>query len=296
MRVLLATDGMPCSIPAEDLVSTILWPRGSAITLLSVIPSPGPDEVAAEVQEAIIHSIRPVSDEHLRKLAARLTATGREVVTRTTIGRPATVIVEEAERAKADVIIVGNRGRGTFPTSLIGSVAAEVVDQAPCPVLIARTPRFGRILLADDASEEASAAAQLVQTWPIFQGLHARVVSVAPLFGVLASVPADRLRHENASEDRAKAVDAIRHGWAAIAHDRAIELERAGVHAVEDARVGDPAEEIVNASFEASSDVIVMGSRGRTGLQRVLLGSVARNVFTHARCSVLIARHGTVAP
>ncbi len=53
---------------------------------------------------------------------------------------------------------------------------------------------------------------------------------------------------------------------------------------------GDPAAEIVRFATERLTGTIVMGTRGHTGLARLLLGSVARNVLVHAPCSVLIAR------
>ncbi len=294
MKVLLATDGMPCSRPAEDLVATILWPRESVIHVMTAVrPLESPDQVPPAARGAILRVSKLPAEEHLRKLAERIAAPGRAVHTLAAIGRPATAIVEEAERVGCDLIVVGSRGRGTFATSLIGSVAAEVVDHAPCPVLVARTARWGRVILADDGSSEAEAAASLLATWPIFQGVTARVVSVAPIDGGLSvPVPAGPVRHEDAPEPYAAAVDAVRTAWAALAHDRALELEKSGVHSRAESGVGDPAREIVNAAARTDTDVIVMGSRGRTGVERLLLGSVARNVLTQAPCSVLIARRG----
>jgi nucleotide-binding universal stress UspA family protein len=56
-------------------------------------------------------------------------------------------------------------------------------------------------------------------------------------------------------------------------------------------RSGDPANEILQAAAELKSDLIVTGSRGLGTLDRLVLGSVARNVLIHAPCSVLIVRH-----
>lgn len=55
-------------------------------------------------------------------------------------------------------------------------------------------------------------------------------------------------------------------------------------------RTGDPAEQIVLAAIEREADLIVVGSHGRAGLARLVIGSVARSVLVHAPCSVLIAR------
>ena len=53
---------------------------------------------------------------------------------------------------------------------------------------------------------------------------------------------------------------------------------------------GDPAEEILRAAERHRADLIVMGSKGLTGLERYLLGSVSRKVARHASCSVLVVR------
>jgi nucleotide-binding universal stress UspA family protein len=70
----------------------------------------------------------------------------------------------------------------------------------------------------------------------------------------------------------------------------AAEMEQAG-HAVEvQCPAGDPATALLEAARAWSADLIVMGTRGRTGVARLILGSVARNVLHHARCSVLVTR------
>jgi nucleotide-binding universal stress UspA family protein len=56
-------------------------------------------------------------------------------------------------------------------------------------------------------------------------------------------------------------------------------------------REGDPATELVAAATESGTDLIVIGSRGHTGITRLVLGSVAHSILTHAHCSVLVVRH-----
>ena len=67
-------------------------------------------------------------------------------------------------------------------------------------------------------------------------------------------------------------------------------LRAAGLNAVPTSREGDPAEVIVAFAAAHDADLIVLGTHGRTGLRRLLMGSVARNVVIHAPCSVLLAR------
>ncbi len=63
-----------------------------------------------------------------------------------------------------------------------------------------------------------------------------------------------------------------------------------GVNADAGVREGDAATEILAAAAEFDADLIVMGTRGKTGLTQLILGSVARNVVSHATCSVMVVR------
>ncbi|MGQ0608278.1 MAG: universal stress protein, partial [Chloroflexota bacterium] len=72
-------------------------------------------------------------------------------------------------------------------------------------------------------------------------------------------------------------------------------LTAIGIPTTPHLRAGNPAREILAAAGEHGTDLIVTGSRGLSGLERMVLGSVARNVQIHARCSVLIVRTGVAA-
>ena len=78
----------------------------------------------------------------------------------------------------ADLVIVGARGHGIIDEMLLGSVSAEVVDHAPCPVLVARRPTTWRLLIATDGSPDADLAVRLVAEGGIFRYATARVVNV----------------------------------------------------------------------------------------------------------------------
>jgi len=174
---------------------------------------------------------------------------------------------------------------------LLGSVSAEVVDHAPAPVLVARGSRIERIVLAWDGSSCAALAADLVRTWPIFSGTQVRVVSVAA-----AEIPWWTGFPEAGSPDMmpmyVEAADASRKQHDELAREMTAQLQTAGFTAEADRRDGDAATEILAAANASNADLIVVGTHGRTGLTRLVLGSVARNVLQHAACSVLVVREG----
>ena len=286
-KVLIATDGSEKARIAIDLAASLAWAEGTSIEVLEVQEPLMPGiEVPPESLAALERDAREQIAEDLAQAKARLHG---PVDTASRRGRAASEIVHEAERTGSDLIVMGSRGRGQLTTMLLGSVAAEVVDRAPCPVLIARLPVARKILVADDGSRAAAAAVDVAATWPIFRGLPAVALSVAPVYAITGSGP---IRHEDAQQSYAEGVDALRGIHGLIAEDAAKRLTDAGLRAEPGVRFGDPAGEIIGAAFEHEADLIVMGSRGQTGFERLVLGSVARNVLTHAPQSVLIVHAG----
>lgn len=292
LKVLLATDGSPQAEVATRLVGALRWPDGTVIEILRVDePFASDMELPPPAYEALHVAIRKEIDAEVAAARSLVAAPGREIRSVLPFARPATAIVDEAKRMSADLVVVGSRGRGQLATMLLGSVAGEVIDHAPCAVLVARSARLDRIVVADDGSLEAAAALDLVASWSLFGGLEARVVSVAPIPAHIAVGP---VGDADASQAFAATIGALRARHQAIASTDVPRLERAGLKARAEIRSGDPARELVDAAVESRADLIVIGSHGRTGLARVLLGSVARNVVLIAPCSVLVVRR-TVA-
>jgi nucleotide-binding universal stress UspA family protein len=295
MKILLAIDGSSASDRAIELVSTMRWPAGSHVQLIHVGDAllgvyagmPGV-VVSAEAVEADIEADRERRQKLLDEAGARLVAPGRSVATQIIEGRPASSIVEAARAAEADLIVLGSHGRGALASAVLGSVTAEVIEYASTPVLVVRTEKVSRLVLADDGSSSAAVARALLGRMPGFRGLPVRVVSVSERqpgwFGWL--------QPEAAAEIQvfAEAIEADFEEHQSIAAAAADELSVAGLVAEGVAPVGDPATEIVRTAEAFHADLIVMGTRGQRGFERLLLGSVARKVLWRGHCSVLVIR------
>jgi len=184
---------------------------------------------------------------------------------------------------------VGARGLSTVRRMLIGSVSAEVVDHAPCPVLVARRGAIDRVLFATDGSPDAMRAAEFISGSSLFGDAEIRVVSVVdpgmPWWTGLS--PVDGKTSIDVYSD---AVEAARHRATAAADEGAALL--AGDHstAVAVPPDGDVASAIVADAKAWSADIVVVGSRSIGPLRRVLIGSISRSVLHHAPMSVLIVR------
>ena len=298
LRVVLATDGSPSATVAADLVAAIAWPEGSTVRVVEAIDTgtvlfSGPWPVAAYLEQdgGIEEQLRRAADGLVTDIRDRIARPGIDVVADVLEGRPATAIVEAARAFQADVIVVGSRGHGTIESMLLGSVSAEVVDHARIPVLVARRSSLNRVVLGWDGSGCARGAADLLSAWPIFAQSHVQVVSVADVqvpwwSGITVDTSPDLL------PALVDASTALREEHDRLARAMAADLRQAGLTADPEFRAGDPATELIAAARAADADLIVIGTHGHTGLARLLLGSVARNVVRHAGCSVLIGREG----
>ena len=297
MLILLAVDGSRPAERASELVAALPWREGGRVRIVSVAPdradilglpwiAPVPPD-ADRLEDEVLRVHREALDAAEREiLSARDDLRIEKLLLR---GRAASVIVDEAGTVHADLVVVGHRGHGPWESMLLGSVSAEVVDHAPCPVLVARDERLGPIVLADDGSPSARAAEAVLTGWPMFIGEPITVVSVAEEGFPYATAVAP-LMYTDAMTGYAEATEEGERLAHAASEETAARLREAGFEAVAHVRTGDPAHQIVTVAHELDAGLIVVGTRGMTGLRRLILGSVARNILLHANCSVLVVR------
>jgi nucleotide-binding universal stress UspA family protein len=292
MRVLVAADGSPSAQVPLDLVRDLRWEGGTALRVLQVVPPLSEVRFVGADRREALDRIESEQLNELQRVADSLRRGGVAVEATLVRGDAvADAIIADATQWKADLAVTGSRGHGLITNMLLGSVASAVIDRAPCPVLVARQPTCARIVFAEDGSESATQARHVLATWPVFRGLAARVVSIAHVTPTLhAGIPptlvaeAHRVEAEILAEARAT--------HERLASEGARELRAAGLPAEAAVRSGDAASAILAEAAELDADLIVMGSRGRSGVTRMFLGSVARNVLLHATSSVLIVRGG----
>jgi nucleotide-binding universal stress UspA family protein len=295
MRVLLATDGSANAAVAAELLEKMRWPLGSSIDVVRVVGYGGvegsvgpwplglptsPDAEATEVEDAEVALLDEVATLRMLGLNAD------HAVLR---GRPADMLLDWVDRNRPDLVLVGTRGNSELTQAIVGSVSAELVDRSPVPVLVARRPTLERVVVAVDGSDVASEAVATIRRWPFLAATTIRTLSVAPAPAMwwpdeLTASSTDRPAHDH---DAAADV-LLEHDT--IAAEAAATLGDAGFDAHPEVRSGSPAPTIVAFAKEWDADLVIMGSHGRTGVARLLLGSVARSVLHHAGCSVLVVR------
>lgn len=309
MKVLIGYDGSPFADTAiVDLQNAGLPPTGTQALVLSVAdvwPSmppvyrqaliPGPDEMSMTVTE----SARELAEAALAEatqLAERARANvagmfpGWTVEALAVADSPASAITERAEQWGADLVAIGSHGRGALSRLFFGSISQKVLRYAHCSVRVGRhvenrKPGPPRILLGLDTSEGAAAALAAVaqRQWPrdtivhIVTAIDVRLATAIPVLEAPLGEPGFVSTDEK--------------GWIGDAQKQACEeLRRAGLATTSVIRDGDPKHVLLAEAEAWHADLIVLGAKGISRIERFLLGSVSSAVAARAHCSVEVVR------
>lgn len=200
-------------------------------------------------------------------------------------GAPDEEIVRIAEKRRASLIVVG----ATAPEDArrpLGHVAERVVRYASGPVLVAREGEAnGRLLVATDFTEGSRPAVEVAASLARSRGAEVTLVHVLrPTSSLLSS--ALMPLGDTWTPPPKSAMDELR----ALGASTLAGLAKTHGFARWEQLEGEPADAILARAASLDAEMIVMGSRGRRGLARLVLGSVAEDVIGGARCSVLVAR------
>jgi nucleotide-binding universal stress UspA family protein len=259
-----------CHIVPNELRSNLLFPHISRITALKF----------------------PLEIEHVAEAAsARVTEITRRKEGEFELiiddGTPQALILTRAEEWDADLIVMGSHGQTSAADALIGSVTDSVIRHAHCPVLITRSSnRTGRILAGTDFSDPALPALRAAADEAERVAGELMVVHSLDLVWSVAAYPAMAFGGApfNVSAEQIKELEVI-------ATERLEEsLKQLNITGETLVTTGAAGTALIEIARERKVDLIVVGTVGRTGLRRALLGSVAETVAKGAPCSVLIVR------
>jgi nucleotide-binding universal stress UspA family protein len=295
MKVLLAFDASTGSQHVVNGAAALPWPTGTTFCILSIV-----DTARWEGLPTLIVDAKHAAQALVEKAVQRLDHPGSKVFSEIQLGFPKNAIPEFARQWKADLVMVGSRGQSALSRFFLGSVALVVLRSAPCSVEIVRPGRSGRhaspngmkILLGTDGSERSTKAIRSLADRPWPRGSQFRVISVRDILTLenqtTVSSPCPvypaGLLNEILEDARKRAEDAV-----AQAH-RVLSSAGLKVSKGPETPVGDPRIVLLDEAAAWGADLVVLGSYGKHGLDRVLLGSVSESVALHAHCSVEVVR------
>ncbi len=281
MKLLIAVDS---ATSAEVLVGAVgirPWPEGTTAHVLSVVADTDvPEEVWREEgygKGAVRREMQSRGEQITSLVVERLKQVGIPAEVVVTRGDARHLIPFFARKWSSDLIFVRAHVRKDLFHWMLGSVARAVVADAPCTVQIVRdveedrapTLHSGRrVLLATDGSETSASAARALAGRPWPEGSEFRVVSVEEPWAIKSS--------RMDSRDAVTSAEQV--------------LASAGLKATGAVFSGKAKEVILEEARKWDADLIVVGSHGRRGFKRFLLGSVSEAVAMNAHCSVVVVR------
>jgi nucleotide-binding universal stress UspA family protein len=275
-KILVCTDGSPDSEGAITAALQMAKTTGSTIFLLEVLlflagyELQSPDTLAPPLVNLELMQVQETAArERLETRKAEAAEEGVTLEPRVLTASSAYEgILETAGEIQPDLIIMGRHGYTGLTRLLMGSVTARVIGHRPCHVLV--VPQgvrlsFERLLIASDGSPYSEAAWNEALTLARTMG--------STLIGVAVAT----------SDRDIPAVTGVVRELEAAAAAQGVTLETM-------IPMGRPEEGIVKAAEFKQVSLIIVGSHGRTGLKRLLMGSVAERVIGHAKCPVLVVK------
>jgi nucleotide-binding universal stress UspA family protein len=237
---------------------------------------------------AFISEGQDVVARKLEKSCQKAAAAGLRVMPHLDSAPAAEAIVGRAKEIGADLVVMGTRGHTGLKHVLLGSVAEHTVRDGPCAVLTvkggdsAAMETIDKIIVAVDFSEHADRALdaaiefakQFGAELHLIHALDVRIPMMTPYEVVIPTAFIEQAR------------GAVRSKLEVLVQKAATEGVTATSHMTE----APAASAIVELAEELGADLVVMGTRGHTGLKHVLLGSVAERTLRHAPCSVLTVK------
>lgn len=279
-KILVPVDGSESSLHALSEALKLARLEKCWLTALAVVP-PYEGDLDLFAVGDVSEALRRPYEQALRKAEETARNNGGLVKTVLDEGEPYERILAVAQAENCDLIVTGRRGiRRRFQRVLMGSVTARVIGYSRIDVLVVprqTTVGWKRILLPTDGSDCSRNAAAHAVDFAASYGGDLTAVSVVDL--------PEETRGEY-PQVMSALVDKAR-GYAEEAVRRA---EASGIKADVVVREGDVSQAICDLAKEIEADVVIMGSYGRTGLRRLLMGSTTEKVIGHAPCPVLVIR------
>lgn len=275
--IVVGTDFSAPAATALGWASAIARAHGASLLLVHAYTRQDPG-LSAEETRAALAGLAAVETEH-----------GLQVRVEMREGTPTQVVASLAMESRADMLVIGSRGRNPISRLLLGSVADATLKQVSIPTLVVhpgdaqRKPGCSRLLVGMDFSPEADRAAAFARRLAAPKAeavvglLHASVIAT-PFVGVeMPAVPI-----VEPAESDAPAREALA--------NRVKNLGGHGVRIEGLSCPGSPVEAMRDVATERKADILVVGTTAPAGAARMLLGSVAADLVHQADRPVLVVR------
>jgi nucleotide-binding universal stress UspA family protein len=286
--ILVPLDGSPLADRALPYAATLARSSHARLALVRAALAhtlPGVDPSEAQV------TVVQRAERELEATAERLRSEGLTVETHVYYDEAARAIVDAAEQATVDLVVMSTHGRGGIGRWVYGSVADRVLRRVAAPVLLVpaaadplRTSDAPlRILVPLDGSTLAEEVLGEVRSLAAARGAELLLLRVVE---PLAPIEADGAGYlVLAQEEAAELAEA-----GSYLERVAARLRAGGLMVATQAVLGEALPTVAATASECQADLIAMATHGRGGLARLVLGSVAAGVLHRTRTPLILVR------
>jgi nucleotide-binding universal stress UspA family protein len=310
-RILVPLDGSTNAAQAWPYGQIIAKATGAELEVLWIVESftdiarskmnPGGPDVDSGVGapagfddlQNVMGQLKDQAQAHLDAFVHDAQAAGLTVTTVIREGDPSDVIVEVADASPDTLVVMGTHGRSGIARWVFGSVADRVIHHTSTSTLVVRSKEneqrppesIKRVLLPADGSEVSERA--IPTAVEVAKALGVGITVLRSLdIGMSYTFP-----QTDMGEPPIPGVDTVREEGTAYAVAIAERIRSLGIADVDSTAIDErPADAIVDEVGPEGDKLVVMGSHGRSGAGRWLLGSVADVVVRHSAGPVLIVR------
>lgn len=282
-KILVAIDDSEFSRAAVIESANLIKKHGGELTLLHVVYF---DEEEFSASPAQQEKRVEIGKEICRKAGAMVSSEyGIQAKTVVREGDPPKVIAEQSAELGIDLIAIGTYGKKGLKKLIMGSVSSNVIGESPCDVLVVKkactecTGTYSSILMPFDGSVSSKKA--LVRACRIAQADNARLT-------VLYSIPRYEemigfFKSESIKESLREEAEKLLSGAESIASEHGVTIEK-------ETAEGYASDRIVETAAGSDIDLIVIGTHGWRGVNKVIMGSTTERVLVNATIPVLAVR------
>ncbi len=282
MKIILAVDGSKYSEWAVDLLMKLPLTEAPQISVLHIVTQRNYiSQIIESISDKTYKDLMDLMEERAKKDLAAAEKLVTQIVDKVRVrwnevkpaiekGHVADKIIEKAREDHADLVILGSRGLSRIKNILLGGVSQKVVTYAPCSVLVVKRKirTIKKVLIAVDGSTYSENAVSFLKSNFMPEGVSITFLNVWDYPFMLPKFPFETIEKKYSKE---------MHKEAFMAHALCV--------------AGDPAEMIAKTARQKKVDLVVIGSKGLTGIKQFFLGSVSRKVSTYSNHSVLVVKN-----
>lgn len=297
-RVLIPLDGSELAERAVPHLLRFITSEQTELLLMTALSSSVfpllSDKMRSFTSEQIVLSDESEASEQMQMIAQQLVQRGFRVESQFLPGAAAECILHLSEKANVDLIAMSTHGRTGIELALLGSVADKVVRNARSPVFIvpskvmtkttAHTPRA--IVLPLDGTTLAETALPVARQFAKDTGAVIHLLRVIEFQDSEDELVADETTIDL---NEAKGQPVVRQAACYLERIQ-LQLQLAGVVSRCHTMEGDPADAIIRMARAEDADLIAMSTHGRSGVERIVHGSVVSQVIGNAMCPLLLMR------